>query len=41
MWIEQLKTKKEDLELDCIISTTTRDFSTSAIKKAKHHGQCH
>ena len=38
IWIEQLTTKKEDLELDCIIATTTRNFSKGAIKKAKAHG---
>lgn len=32
MWIEQLTTKKEDLELDCIIATTTRTFTKNAIK---------
>ena len=38
MWIEQLNTKKEDLELDCIIATTTRTFTKNAIKKARAHG---
>ena len=38
MWIEQLNTKKEDLELDCIIATTTRTFTKNAIKKAAAHG---
>lgn len=38
MWIEQLTTKKEDLELDCIIATTTRTFTKNAIKKAAAHG---
>jgi len=38
MWIEQLQQKKEDLSLDCILATTTADFTSSAIKKAKRHG---
>ena len=38
MWIEQLQQKKEDLSLDYILATTTADFTTSAIKKAKAHG---
>lgn len=38
MWIEQLKTKREDLELDFIIATTTNKFTTGAIKKARYHG---
>lgn len=38
MWIEQLTTKKEDLQLDCIIATTTRTFTKNAIKKAAAHG---
>ena len=37
-WIEQLRTKKEDLELDFIIATTTYDFSAPAIIKAKNYG---
>lgn len=37
-WIEQLATKKEDLELDYIIATTTRTFTKNAIKKAAAHG---
>ena len=32
-WIEQLKTKKEDCELDCIIATTTKTLNENAIKK--------
>lgn len=38
MWIEQLKTKKEDLELDYIIATTTKSFTKGAIEKARYHG---
>ena len=38
MWIEQLTTKKEDLGLDCIVATTTKNFTKNAIKKAKAHG---
>lgn len=38
MWIEQLTIKKEDLELDSIIATTTRTFTKNAIKKAEAHG---
>ena len=38
MWIEQLTTKKEDLELDFIVATTTKDFTKNAIKKAAAHG---
>ncbi len=38
MWIEQLATKKEDLELDYIIATTTKSFTKNAIKKAAAHG---
>lgn len=38
MWIEQLTTKKNDLELDCIIATTTKSFTKNAIKKAEAHG---
>ena len=34
----QLNTKKEDLELDFIIATTTRTFTKNAIKKAAAHG---
>ncbi len=37
-WIEQLKTKREDLGLDFIIATTTRRFTKGAINKAKYHG---
>lgn len=37
-WIEQLKTKKEDCELDCIIATTTKTLNENAIKKAAAHG---
>lgn len=37
-WIEQLKTKKEDCELDCIIATTTKTLNKNAIKKARAHG---
>lgn len=33
MWIEQLTIKKEDLELDYIVATTTRTFTKNAIKK--------
>lgn len=38
MWIEQLKTKREDLELDYIIAITTNKFTSGAIKKARYHG---
>ena len=38
MWIEQLTTKKEDLELDYIVATTTRNFTKNAVKKAAAHG---
>lgn len=38
MWIEQLTTKKEDLELDYIVATTTRNFTKNAVKKAAVHG---
>ena len=38
MWIEQLKTKREDLELDYIIAITTNKFSRGAINKARYHG---
>lgn len=38
MWIEQLKTKREDLELDFIIAITTNKFTKGAIKKARYHG---
>lgn len=38
MWIEQLITKKNDLELDFIIATTTSDFSESAKNKARYYG---
>lgn len=38
MWIEQLKTKREDLELDYIIAITTNKFTQGAIKKARYHG---
>lgn len=38
MWIEQLTTKKEDLELDYIVATTTKTFTKNAIKKAAAHG---
>lgn len=38
MWIEQLVTKKNDLGLDYMIATTTKDFSKTAIEKALHYG---
>lgn len=38
MWIEQLVTKKNDLGLDFMIATTTKDFSKTAIEKALHYG---
>lgn len=38
MWIEQLKTKREDLELDFIIAITTNKFTKGAILKARYHG---
>ncbi len=38
MWIEQLIQKREDLELDYIVATTTQAFTEGAIKKAKCHG---
>lgn len=38
MWIEQLIQKREDLELDYIVATTTHSFSKAAINKAKYHG---
>ena len=38
MWLEQLITKREDLELDYIIATTTNKFTTGAIRKARYHG---
>lgn len=38
MWIEQLIQKREDLELDYIIATTTQTFTKAAINKAKYHG---
>lgn len=38
MWVEQLKTKREDLELDYIIAITTNKFTQGAIKKARYHG---
>lgn len=38
MWIEQLKTKRDDLGLDYLIATTTTDFTDSAIEKARYHG---
>ena len=38
MWIEQLTIKKEDLELDYIVATTTRTFTKNAIKKAAAPG---
>lgn len=38
MWIDQLVQKREDLELDYIIATTTQTFSEAAIRKAKYHG---
>ncbi|MBQ8902161.1 MAG: restriction endonuclease [Bacilli bacterium] len=38
MWLEQLKTKREDLELDFIIAITTSKFTEGAIKKARYHG---
>lgn len=37
-WIEQLKTKKEDCDLDFLIATTTTSFNNNAIKKATAHG---
>lgn len=38
MWIEQLVQKKEDLDLDYTIATTTSAFTDGAIAKAKYHG---
>ena len=38
MWIEQLITKRNDLELDYLIAVTTKNFSGGAINKAKYHG---
>ena len=38
MWIEQLKTKRDDLGLDFIVATTTSKFTKGAISKAKYHG---
>ncbi|MEG1597842.1 MAG: hypothetical protein RR294_05750 [Bacilli bacterium] len=38
MWIEQLTTKRNDLELDYIIATTTKTFTKNAVKKAAAHG---
>lgn len=38
MWIEQLITKRNDLELDFLIAVTTSDFTEGAILKARHHG---
>jgi hypothetical protein len=38
IWIEQLRTKKEDCELDYLIATTTSSFSETAAAKARHHG---
>ena len=37
-WIEQLVQKKEDLDLDYTIATTTTSFSEGAISKANYHG---
>ena len=37
-WIEQLVQKREDLDLDYTIATTTTSFSEGAIDKAKYHG---
>lgn len=37
-WIEQLKTKKEDCELDYVIATTKTTFNKNAIIKARQHG---
>jgi len=37
-WIEQLVQKKEDLDLDYTIATTTTNFSDGAIAKANYHG---
>lgn len=37
-WIEQLVQKKEDLDLDYTIATTTTSFSDGAIAKANYHG---
>lgn len=37
-WIEYLKTKREILELDYIIATTTRSFTKEAIETARYFG---
>lgn len=37
-WIEQLVQKKEDLDLDNTIATTTTRFTDGAILKANYHG---
>jgi hypothetical protein len=37
-WVEQVKTKKEDLRAEKALMVTTSGFTAPAIKKAKHNG---